>query len=94
MRLVIKFFNDLFLLLPPLLFLNLVTNEVDVVFVLLLLAVFLSPLNAIHVLHSRVELVLLLLAHTLHTLNLTVESIDGLLIDVSNLVVGVEAFVS
>lgn len=70
MRLVIKFLNDLLVLLPPLLFLNLVTNEVDVVFVLLLLAVFLGALNAIHVVHSRVELILLLLAHTLHALNL------------------------
>lgn len=94
MWLVIKFLNDLFLLLPPLLFLNLVANEVDVVFVLLLLAVFLGTLNTVHVLHSRVELSLLLLAHSLHSLNFLVESIDGQLIDVSNLVVGIEAFVS
>lgn len=94
MGLVIKFLNGFLSIVSLLLLNDLVPDKGHMVIVLLLLAILLSPVHLVNVVHRRVELILLELALALDPLNLTVESIDGLLVYISNLVKTAGALVS
>ena len=92
-RLVVELLVLVLRIFPLLLFCDLVLNELPVRPVLVLAILLLEVLHAVHVVQRRVELVLFRLARLLHAIDLVVESLQSLLVYLTDRVERVGTFV-
>ena len=93
-RLIVKMLKLVLRSFPLLLFSDLVLNEFPVGSVLVLAILLLEVLHAVHVVQRRVELMLLSFTRLLHTIDLVVEPLQGLLVYLANRVERVVTFVN
>lgn len=84
MRLIVKLLELVFRSLAHLLLSDLVLQEFAVGTVLTLAVLALEVLHSVHIVHCRVELVLFGLASFLDFIDLSVETVESLLVDFAN----------
>ena len=93
-RLVVELLVLVLRIFPLLLFSDLVLNEFPVGSVLVLAILLLEVLHAVHVVQRRVELMLFGFTRLLHTVDLVVESLQGLLVYLTDRVERVGTFMN